>query len=381
MTMDFEFNEQQQLFRESFQKFLGDNHDLARHAIVAQADRFDETLWSNLAELGLFAMLVPQNHGGMGLGWVDVALVIEELGKSLIHSPVTDTLVATDIIARYGTSAQQATLLPRIATGALRVVTAIAEPDSDYGTKGIAALVTSAQNGWRLSGTKMLVPHAGTEGLMMVAARAGAGGHLGIALVPPQRTGVQGRPHVTLDPATKLEGVVYSDVSLADSDFLGSHPEAVNAVERLLDLHAGVASLAMVGIAGRMLELSVNYAHERVQFDKPIGSFQAIKHRCADIAVALDAARSAAYYAAWALSEGSSDSAKAVSMAKAYCGDAARMACNEGIQIHGGMGFTWELGLHYYLRRTKLLEFSYGDAAFHRERVLAATLQSLGIAS
>lgn len=379
--MDFEFNEQQQMFRESFRKFLGDTYDLARHAVAAQADRFDEALWSNLAEMGLFAMLVPEEHGGMGLGWVDVALVVEELGKSLIHSPVTDALVATDIIYRYGTVGQQADLLPRIASGELRIVTAIAEPDSGYGTDGIAALVTPAQNGWRLSGTKMLVPDADTAGLVMVAARSGAGGNLGIALVPPQRAGVQGRPHVTLDPATKLAQVVYSDVALAASDFLGERPEAVGAVERMLDLYAGVASLEMVGIAGRMLELSVNYATERVQFTKPIGSFQAIKHRCADIAVAVDAAKSAAYYAAWTLSEESADCTKAVSMAKAYCGDAARMACNEGIQIHGGMGFTWDLGLHYYLRRTKLLEFSYGDAAFHRERVLAATLQSLGIAS
>ena len=167
--MDFEFSEQQQMFRESFRKFLKDNYDLARHAVAAQTGQFDANLWSNLAELGLFAMLVPEEQGGMGLGWVDVALVVEELGKSLIHSPVTDALVATDVICRYGTARQQAILLPRIASGELRVVTAIAEPGSDYGTDGIAALVTSAPNGWRLRGAKMLVPDVDAADLVMVA--------------------------------------------------------------------------------------------------------------------------------------------------------------------------------------------------------------------
>lgn len=373
--MDFEFSEQQQMFRESFRRFFEVNYNLARHAIAAEVGRFDETLWRNLAELGLFGMLVPEEHDGMGLGWVDVALVIEELGRSLIHSPVVDTLVATDIIARYGTARQRADLLPAIASGRMRIAIAIAEPDSDYGITGIAASATAEASGWRLSGTKMLVPDVATSGLTMVVVRTGAGDDLGIALVPSQRGGVKSRPHVTLDAATNLTQIVYSEVALSDSDFLHSR----SAVERLLDLCAGAASLEMVGIAGRVLELSVDYASQRLQFGKPIGSFQAVKHRCADIAVAVDAARSAAYYAAWTLSEASGECAKAVSMAKAYCGDAARVACNEGIQIHGGMGFTWELGLHYYLRRTKLLEFSYGDATFHRERVLAATLQSLGI--
>jgi alkylation response protein AidB-like acyl-CoA dehydrogenase len=130
----------------------------------------------------------------------------------------------------------------------------------------------------------------------------------------------------------------------------------------------------LLGLADGALDLAVEYAKLRQQFGQPIGSFQAIKHRCADMAVAVDTSRSAAYYASWAMAEDSDDRAKAVSMAKSFCGDASRFVCNEGIQIHGGIGFTWELGLHFYLRRAKVLEYSYGDAAYHRERVLAETL-------
>ena len=133
----------------------------------------------------------------------------------------------------------------------------------------------------------------------------------------------------------------------------------------------------MSGIAAKMLDASVIYARQRNQFGSPIGSFQAIKHRCADMAVGIDASRSAAYYAAWALSDRSQDSPRAVSIAKSFCGDTARYVCNESIQIHGGIGFTWELGLHYYLRRAKTLEYLYGDASYHRERVLAITLAQL----
>jgi alkylation response protein AidB-like acyl-CoA dehydrogenase len=134
----------------------------------------------------------------------------------------------------------------------------------------------------------------------------------------------------------------------------------------------------MTGIAGKVFDKAVQYVKQRVQFGKPVGSFQAIKHRCADMAVAVEASRSAAYYAAWALANESPDHGKAISIAKSFCGDTARFVCNEGMQLHGGMGFTWALGLHLYLRRAKLLEYTYGDATHHRKRVLAAALAELG---
>jgi len=207
-------------------------------------------------------------------------------------------------------------------------------------------------------------------------AKAGAPLAGGLALVEPGRAGVSLRPHATLDPTCRFHEVTFRDVVIVRDDIVGGEPSP-ESVQRLFDVSGMIAATEMTGIAAKVLDTAIDYAGKRTQFDKPIGSFQAIKHRCADMAVAVDASRSAAYYAAWALAEASEDRAKAVSMAKSYCGDAARFACNEGIQIHGGIGFTWELGLHYYLRRAKVLEYSFGDAAYHRERVLTSTLAQL----
>ena len=158
----------------------------------------------------------------------------------------------------------------------------------------------------------------------------------------------------------------------------GSNPE--RAVERLIDVAATISAGLLMGSAAKMLETSVEYVKVRVQFGQAIGAFQAIKHRCADMVVALEAGRSAAYYAFWAVAEEASDRARAASMAKAYCGGVSRHICNETLQVHGGMGFTWELGLHRFLRRAKVIEHSFGDAAWHNERVLCATLAEVNAA-
>ncbi|MDB6085639.1 MAG: acyl-CoA dehydrogenase, partial [Gammaproteobacteria bacterium] len=153
--------------------------------------------------------------------------------------------------------------------------------------------------------------------------------------------------------------------------------QSVEAAQRVLDMAALTAATAMTGISGAVFDATLEYVKQRSQFGKPLGSFQAIKHRCADMMVALNSSRSAAYYAAWAVVNDAPDQAKAVSIAKSFCGDASRFICDEGTQLHGGMGFTWELGLHFFLRRAKMLEYAYGDATFHRRRVLAETLTEL----
>jgi len=171
--------------------------------------------------------------------------------------------------------------------------------------------------------------------------------------------------------------VTFNDVTIVDRDFLGGAPSAA-ALEQLMDASAMCAAVFMTGIAGKVMDQTVDYVKQRKQFGKAIGSFQAIKHKCADLAVSVDSCRSAAYYAAWAVALSTPDQRKSVSIAKSFCGDMSRFVCNEGIQLHGGMGFTWDLGLHYYLRRAKLLEYSYGDSAYHRKRVIAEALLDLG---
>lgn len=374
--MDFEFNEQQQMFRETFRGFLEDHYALEAHVASVGDGRFNAERWRQLAELGLFGMLAPEQFGGLGLTFVDVALVVEELGRALISPAVCETLVATDLIVRHGSTTQKSRLLPRIVAGDLRVVTALTESQSGFGAEQLAMRVSTEHDRLQLAGSKILVPEAEAADLIVVAACRGPERQLGLVLIEPGRHGVSIRDHETLDPTCRLSQLTCSAVALSAEDWLGGAATDAS-VERLIDLTSTVAALQMMGIAGKVLDLAVGYATQRIQFGKAIGTFQAIKHKCADMAVAIEAGRAAGYFAAWAVSESPQDCLKAVSMAKSFAGDTVRMVCNEGTQIHGGMGFTWELGLHFYLRRAKLLEYSSGDAAFHRERVMAATLAEL----
>lgn len=371
--MNFDFSAQQYEFRDAFAAFLGERYTLERNLAAAQRAEVDAELWSGLAELGLFAMLVPEALDGLGLGFVDLALPLEELGKALVSPAITDTLVATDLVVRYGTAAQREHLLPALAAGTMRIAIAAGEPAGDFGAEQTAAAALRAAAGWTLGGSKIMVPHAASADLLLVVARFEPGGEPGLLLIEPGRTGISTRAHTTLDLLCRFDELRFDGVEIRAADVLGHAPSAA-AVDRLLDVAATAAAIQMTGIAGRMLDISVAYASQRMQFGKAIGSFQAIKHRCADIAVSVDAARTAAYYAGWAIHEDSVDRVRACSIAKSFCGDAARFVCNEGVQVHGGMGFTWDLGLHYYLRRAKVLEYSWGDAAYHRERVIAETL-------
>jgi alkylation response protein AidB-like acyl-CoA dehydrogenase len=372
--MDFDFSEEQYMFRDSVKGFLEEKYGLAK--VCEKDGEFDASLWAELNEMGTFSMLVPEQFGGLGLSFVDVSLVLEEYGRALVPAPISETIVATDLIVNHGSETQKARWLPLIAAGNLKIVPAIVEADAGYDPEDISATAVTSGNGWRLSGRKLLVPHAVAADLILAAIRFGAGGPLGLILIEPGREGISLRDHTTLDLLNRFYEVTFDNVSILQDDILGGEA-SLSAVQRLLDVSGVAAATQMTGIASKVLDEAVAYAGQRVQFDKPIGSFQAIKHRCADMAVSIDASRSAAYYAAWAVAEHAPDSGRAVSIAKSFCGDTSRFVCNEGIQLHGGIGFTWELGLHLYLRRAKVLEYSYGDAAYHRERVLTDTLSNM----
>lgn len=374
--MDFDFSPQQYEFQETMRSFLDEKYDLARVNALLTGDGFDSALWSKLTELGAFAMMVPEEYGGLGLSFVDLALVLEEFGRALVPAPVVETICAGDVIACYGTDDQKSRILPLLAEGKLRIVPAINEVEAGFDPDELGTMAVATGDGWKLTGRKILAPQAASADIILAAVRFGAEGPLGLVLLEPGRHGVAIREHSTIDPSSRFHEVTFESVSLTESDILSCRPSR-DALLRLLDANGAAAALVMTGIASKVLDRSVHYAAQRVQFDKPIGSFQAIKHRCADMAVAIDGSRSAAYYAAWALAEDAPERAKAVSMAKSFCGDTSRFVCNEGIQIHGGIGFTWELGLHFYLRRAKVLEYSYGDASYHRERVLTAALAEL----
>jgi len=375
--MDFDFSDEQYSFRDSIRGFLARRSAPSGPGIPAPWGPREETLWAGLADLGIFSVLVPERHGGLGLSFVDLSLVLEEFGRALLPPLIMETLVATDVIARFGSDEQKSTMLPLIAGGRLKLSCALAE-SGGYDPADMSTGVESTAAGERLKGAKILVPDAAAADVLVVAARLG-GKRTALLLLERGREGVQLREQRTLDLLSAYDEATFTNVVIHSADVLGG-VASVDGVQRLWDAGAVSAATFMTGITGKVLETSVDYVKQRHQFGKPIGSFQAIKHKCADMAVAIESSRSAAYYAAWSLASDAPERPKAVSIAKSFCGDTSRLVCNEGIQLHGGMGFTWDLGLHHYLRRAKVLEYSYGDATYHRQRVLSAALLELSTA-
>lgn len=362
--MNFGFNAEQKSLGETVAERL---RDFPALLAPDPAQAHDPEVWEALAELGLFSLLVPEDNDGVGLSMVDIALAVEALGAGLAPPIVASTLIATDTVVGFGTPAQKERLLPAIASGAMKIAIAVLEAGQGYDPDKVQ---TTVRDG-RVSGAKILTPGGQDADAFLVLARASDGPVL--LLVGRSAAGLRLRPHADLDASSGLCELVL-DQALVGEDSLECFMSSGLAVERLIDVAATVYAGMEIGIAARMLETAIDYAKTREQFGQAIGAFQSIKHRCADMAVAVEAGRSAAYYAFWAVAENAPDRARASSMAKAYCGEVTRDACNQTIQIHGGMGFTWELGLHRFLRRAKVMEHAFGNHVWHYERVMAATL-------
>jgi alkylation response protein AidB-like acyl-CoA dehydrogenase len=376
--MNFDFSEEQYSFRDSLRGFLADHLDSPTRA----SDPIDDSqrLWAGLADLGILAILVPERYDGLGLTFVDTSLVLEELGRHLASPAIIDTMVATDAIVRYGSAELKAALLPRIAKGQARIAIAVHEAAAGCELRDMSTASSRQADRLKLRGDKILVCDATSADFLLIVEGATEACGPQLVLVDRNSAGVELRKQTTLDLTADYYQIALREVPLEDAYLIRTGSAGSSAAKRLLDASALAAAAQMTGIGGSVLDKAVEYVKQRVQFGRPIGSFQAIKHRCADMAVAVDSSRSAVYYAAWALANEAPECPKAVSIAKSYSGDMSRFVCSEGIQLHGGMGFTWALGLHLYLRRAKLLESSYGDSTYHRERVLAETLAELSAA-
>lgn len=367
--MNFDFDEQQLELHSTVARALAEALKFEEHEAHGSDDRAG---WNMMAELGLFGLLVPEAHGGLGLSLVDLALIAEELGSRLAPQSIADTMAASDVIARHGTEEQQARWLVPLAEGRLRVALAWHEAGASYDP---GQMTTSLVDG-ALRGEKILVAHAMEADFLLVPFRYGESSRIGLAMVERNKPGLSILESVSLDPACGHCTAVLTDLVLSEQEILdGFAPQA--AAERLFSVAAALQAAIALGIAAEVVRRSADYARERIQFDKPIGSFQAIKHTCANMYAQVEAARAASYYAICALSEAAEDGPRAASMAKAFCSDVAVKCCHDGIQVHGGMGFTWELGLHHFLRRVRVIAAIFGDSDFHRERVIVATLRSL----
>ena len=376
--MDFGFSQEQELLRQTARSFLEKECPSAfvRRMMDDPAGTTDE-FWGKLAELGWLGLIYPEAHGGMGLGLVDLTVVLEEMGRAVMPGPFFSTVLLGGLtVLQAGTDAQKAAWLPRIAAGEAQVTLALLEESARWDAAGVEAVAKPGKSGgFVLSGTKLFVPDGHTADLLVVAARTAKPSKedpahgVSLFLVPRDRKGVATTLLPTMDQTRKLAEVALARVEVGPDALLGPLHGGWPVVARVLDRAAVALCAEMCGGAQKVLDLSTDYAKMRVAFGRPIGAYQAVKHRCADMLVAVENAKSITYYAAWAADQGAPDAELAASMAKAFVSDAYRKVAGDGIQVHGGIGFTWEHDLHLYFKRAKGSEVAFGDATLHRERV------------
>jgi alkylation response protein AidB-like acyl-CoA dehydrogenase len=369
--MDFAFTPDQTLLKSSARAFLDEHCKPATVRLLWDDPRGEsEALWKEMAQLGWLGLALPEEHGGSGLGMVETALLLEELGRAAYPGPYWPTMLVADAIAEAGTDAQRKRWLGAIAGGDARAAVALLDTDLDWSPESTATRAEKTTDGWQLSGVKRYVAWSHVAGVLLVPARTPDG--VSLFLVEPSAAGLTASPVQSMDPGTRLAHLTLERVPVRGDDMLGAPGSATPQLGRLLR-RAGVGAAAeMLGAARRCLDMAVGYAKVREQFGQPIGSFQAIRHKCAEMLLETENSHSAVYYAAWALDAGAEDAETAASIAKAYVGDATRKVCGEAIQVHGGIGFTWEYDLHMYFKRAKTLEAQYGDAEYHRGLILDA---------
>jgi alkylation response protein AidB-like acyl-CoA dehydrogenase len=358
--MQFGLTETQQVLKNSAREFLAGEAPIAEVRRLMETDTaYDERLWGKLVEQGWLGIIIPEEYGGMGLGLVELAAAMEEMGRALLPGPYLATLLATAAIEASGNGAARSKYLPAIA-GGRKATLALLEKDASWDPDAVRLPLNTDG----LQGTKLFVSDAAVADFIVCAARRGS--ELVLAVVTAGAPGLSLQPMPAIDGTRRLYAAAFDNV---DAEVIASGAAARAAVERALDVATVALAAEMVGGMQRVLEITVEYAKTRKQFGKPIGQYQAVQHMCADMLVWTESSRSAAYYAAWALNEALPEAAAAVSVAKAYASDAYREVGNRGIQVHGGMGFTWENDVHLYYRRAKASEICFGDAIYHRERI------------
>ena len=342
--------------------------------VMETEDGYDAALWKKIADLGWTALGIPEQYGGVGT-FLDLVVVLEEAGRALLPGPFFSTMgLAVPALIEAGSEAQKKEVLGAIAAGSARATLALTEPSGRWDAEGVSLTATQAGGGWRLDGVKLFVPDAAVADYMVIVARTRGEGEDGISLFL-----VKGRPEgmtikslETLDMTRKWSEVRFDDVELGADALMGPQDKAWPRLRRALEWSTGALCAEMVGGVQKVLETSTEYAKTRHQFGKPIGIYQAVSHKIADMLVMSESGRSATYYAAWAVDADAPDRSLASSMAKAYVSDAYRKVAGDGIQVHGGIGFTWEHDMHLYFKRAKSSEVTLGDATYHRELVAQA---------
>lgn len=372
--MDFGLSEDQELLQRSARDFLTKECPPAVVRRTAEsADGVAEALYHKVAEMGWTGLLVPEAFGGQGLGMLDMAILLIEMGRTGFPGHfLSSAVLATSALAGAGNARQKKDWLPRLATGERWATVVWLESSDRYDPAGIQARARRSGSRYRLSGKKLFVPGANAVDLMIVPFRTSGGDEargITLFLVDPHAAGVKVEPLESIDRSRRIFEVEFRNVEADAEGILGGTGKAWPVLERLFDL--GAVGLAADGLGGseRVFELAVEYSKTREQFGRPIGSFQAIKHMAAEMVADLEPARSLVWYAAYALDALPRSARRAASMAKARLSEVYSRTSNRSVQIHGGIGFTWEHDLHFWFKRAKWNELSFGDPTFHREQV------------
>jgi len=369
--MDFDFSPDQQQLKEQARRFLAAQCDrTAVRAVLDGAQSFDARLWQGLADQGYLGAAIPEAYGGLGAGYPELCVIAEELGRAVAPVPFSSSIaIAAELLLNAGTEAQKQRWLPQLASGKTIATLALTERPG----RVTAASIQASVAGGRLSGSKLPVPDGDIAQLAIVAARdAGAASPtvsptVSLYLVDLNAAGVQRETLPSIDPTRSQARI---DFSRAEAEPLGACGAGLAIVDAVYDRAAVLMAFEQVGGADKALQSACDYAQERFAFGRPIGSLQAIKHMLADMYVSATLARSNAYFGAWALSTGSSDLATAAATARVSATQAYQHCARNNIQVHGGMGFTWEFDCHLHYRRANLLALALGSLSSWEDRLI-----------
>ncbi len=370
--MDLGLDEQQEMLKNFARDFLENEcpEQLVR-AMEEDEKGYSPELWKKMAQQGWMGLIIPDKYDGTGMNVCELIVLLEEFGRALVPGPFISTLVLGGVpIMEAGTDEQKQQFLPKIASGELIMTMALTEPSAKWTADGVQLEAKKDGSDYVLNGTKLFVQDAHVSDYMVVAARTGGSGEDGITLflVDSKSPGIKFEVLKTIAADKQCEGT-FDNVKVPAANILGAEGKGWPIIEKTKDVATVAACAYLVGLSQMDFDVTLNYAKERVQFGRPIGSFQAIQHKLADAVIDVDGSRFITYKAAWSLQEGEPDAGMMISMAKAWTSDASRRVVAHGQQIHGGIGFTKEYKIQLYFRRQKWMELMWGDADYHRELV------------
>jgi alkylation response protein AidB-like acyl-CoA dehydrogenase len=363
--MDLTFTEEQEELRKSVRRFLEQTSpEVEVRRVMDTADGYDVAVWAQMAgQLGLQSLIIPESYGGAGFTYKELAVVFEEMGRALLCSPFFSTIaLATNLLLAVEDEEARKAYLPDIATGSIVATVALTEPSGLLDEEAITLTARPSGGDWQLHGEKRFVIDGHLADLILVVGRTDKG--ISLFAVPKGAAGLTAEPMITMDETRKQARLIFD---ATPATLVGEEGSGWTAVAQMLDLAAVALAAEQVGGAQRILDLAVDYAKNRYQFGRPIGGFQAIKHKCANMLLDLESAKASAYAAAESAALGDEELPLIACMAKTYCSEAYSYVAAEAIQIHGGIGFTWDHPCHLYYKRARSSEVLLGDPVHHRE--------------